>query len=64
MRTVKVVGGAASIEGDVVILTGTQENSDETLRVELPAEVIKLISDATSKAKAEKVSTHAEHSRK
>lgn len=62
MRVFKLVGGAASIEGDVVVLTGTHENSDELVRVELPIDVIKAISGATKAKKEEEA--NAKHSRK
>lgn len=59
MRAIKFSGGAASIEGDVVILTGTQPNSDEVVRVELPIEMIQAISTATKVKTTKKGGTDA-----
>jgi len=47
MRTIKLEGGAASIEGDVVIVHAAQEGSNEVIRVEIPLAVITAIQDAT-----------------
>lgn len=51
MRTITIQGGAASIEGHKVVLMGTQENSDEVVRIELDVEILNAMQEATKKEK-------------